>query len=115
MQKNFVPHRGGQKSTFWGTKSISKFRARVFILLVKLLLHQNLIINSQVYVYDNLGKQVLQSTNYSNNFSLYFTASAMYYCKIVLSNGEVINRKVVVEYSKEGTSETLAPAGGLFN
>jgi hypothetical protein len=57
----------------------------------------NLPSNSLVYVYDHLGKQVLQSTNYSNNFVLDFTASALYYYKIVLSNGEVINGKVFVE------------------
>ena len=57
----------------------------------------NLASNSQVYLYDNLGKQVLQSTNYSNNFALDFSASALYYYKIVMSNGEVINGKVVVE------------------
>jgi hypothetical protein len=57
----------------------------------------NLPSNSQVYLYDHLGKQVLQSTNYSNNFVLDFTASALYYYKIVLSNGEVINGKVFVE------------------
>jgi hypothetical protein len=56
----------------------------------------NLPSNSLVYVYDHLGKQVLQSTNYSNNFVLDFTASALYYYKIVLSNGEVINGKVFV-------------------
>jgi hypothetical protein len=50
-----------------------------------------------VYLYDNHGKQVLQSTNYSNNFALDFSASALYYYKIVMSNGEVINGKVVVE------------------
>jgi hypothetical protein len=57
----------------------------------------NLPSNSQVYLYDNHGKQVLQSTNYSNNFALDFSASALYYYKIVMSNGEVINGKVVVE------------------
>ena len=57
----------------------------------------NLPSNSQVYVYDALGQVLLQSTNYNNNFSLDFSASALYYYKILLSNGEVINGKVVLE------------------
>ncbi len=56
----------------------------------------NLPANSSVYLYDALGQQMLVNSNYVNDFTLDFTSSAIYFYKIVLSDGRVINGKVVL-------------------
>jgi hypothetical protein len=56
----------------------------------------NLPPNNSVNLYDAMGQIVFEQNNYTNNFNLDVIAEGIYFYKIVLPNGIIINGKLLI-------------------